>query len=156
MTNAEVITKWVNALRSGDYRQTDGTLRRDNGDGTSFCCLGVLCDLAVKEGVIDPPAHIQVGDGGDYYLYEGEADIPPSEVCDWAGLYDSDPDVEYMEYSESDGVCHYEDRDSLTSLNDARGKTFDEIADILEYNYLNPKGVYSSLTTANDKDSANG
>jgi hypothetical protein len=33
--------RWVKALRSGKYPQTDGALRREN----SFCCLGVLCDV---------------------------------------------------------------------------------------------------------------
>jgi hypothetical protein len=33
---------WLEALRSGDYKQGAGKLReQDNG----FCCLGVLCDI---------------------------------------------------------------------------------------------------------------
>lgn len=42
----EVFDIWLTALRSGKYQQTQHRLKRDN----SFCCLGVLCDLAVKDG----------------------------------------------------------------------------------------------------------
>lgn len=42
----EVFDLWMKALRSGEYKQTEGRLRRDN----SFCYLGVLYDLAVKDG----------------------------------------------------------------------------------------------------------
>jgi len=34
---------WIEALRSGEYAQTRGSLRDESG----FCCLGVLCDVAV-------------------------------------------------------------------------------------------------------------
>lgn len=36
---------WVRALRSGEYKQTRGTLT----DGEGFCCLGVLCKVAGLE-----------------------------------------------------------------------------------------------------------
>jgi hypothetical protein len=36
--------KWIKALRSGNYKQTRGTLKNDEG----FCCLGVLCDIHPK------------------------------------------------------------------------------------------------------------
>jgi hypothetical protein len=34
--------KWVDALRSGKYKQGKGSLRSANG---AYCCLGVLCDV---------------------------------------------------------------------------------------------------------------
>lgn len=33
--------KWVKALRSGKFEQTDGTLKDKDG----YCCLGVACHL---------------------------------------------------------------------------------------------------------------
>ena len=33
--------KWINALRSGKYKQGDGNLYKF--DNNSFCCLGVAC-----------------------------------------------------------------------------------------------------------------
>lgn len=46
---------WVKALRSGEYKQGYGYLHYKRGGKDKFCCLGVLCDLAVKNGVIEPP-----------------------------------------------------------------------------------------------------
>ncbi len=46
----ELKTKWVEALRSGRYAQTDGELRRQPFGGRfEYCCLGVLCDVAGKD-----------------------------------------------------------------------------------------------------------
>lgn len=40
----ELKTKWVEALRSGDFKQTRSEFRRERGNGdVSYCCLGVLC-----------------------------------------------------------------------------------------------------------------
>jgi hypothetical protein len=44
---AELKQKWIEALRSGEYRQGKGVLR-DSVD--RFCCLGVLCDVVSKSG----------------------------------------------------------------------------------------------------------
>ena len=37
--------KWVEALRSGKYKQTKGELK--NGQG--FCCLGVACEIGLTK-----------------------------------------------------------------------------------------------------------
>jgi hypothetical protein len=42
-------TKWVKALRSGDYNQGYHALCNARKDGDYFCCLGVLCDIAGGE-----------------------------------------------------------------------------------------------------------
>lgn len=42
MMDAQLKAKWVAALRSGKYEQ--GRQRLRNGD--SYCCLGVLCEVA--------------------------------------------------------------------------------------------------------------
>lgn len=36
---------WVEALRSGKFKQTHGRLRWANNGGSGYCCLGVLCKL---------------------------------------------------------------------------------------------------------------
>lgn len=44
---------WIKALRSDEYQQTDNQLKcpsDSSSDFESFCCLGVLCDLAAKDG----------------------------------------------------------------------------------------------------------
>ncbi len=38
--------KWIKALRSGEYVQGQGCLRQKRGKEQSYCCLGVLHDVA--------------------------------------------------------------------------------------------------------------
>lgn len=40
----ELRDKWIEALRSGEYRQVTGVLHSDG----AYCCLGVLCKVAKK------------------------------------------------------------------------------------------------------------
>lgn len=42
----ERLSKWLEALRSKQYRQTDGALRLHDGEKNkdAYCCLGVLAD----------------------------------------------------------------------------------------------------------------
>ena len=42
--DAELKRKWVEALRSGEYKQGDSKLHDPKSD--AFCCLGVLCKVA--------------------------------------------------------------------------------------------------------------
>lgn len=49
MLPKELKAKWVKALRSGEYQQGQGQLCTRTNDGSySFCCLGVLEDVAGK------------------------------------------------------------------------------------------------------------
>ena len=57
-------TKWITALRSGDYKQGTCSLKNPNG---RFCALGVLCDL-------DPRVEWIVRFGQPYAQFEGNAD----------------------------------------------------------------------------------
>lgn len=41
--NPDIKALWLEALRSGLYRQGRGRLRRSRNN--TFCCLGVLCDV---------------------------------------------------------------------------------------------------------------
>jgi hypothetical protein len=38
---AQSISEWVKALRSGEYKQRDGSLVSVTAEGSSYCCLGV-------------------------------------------------------------------------------------------------------------------
>lgn len=79
----EIKAKWFAALRSGEYDKGTGALNRDY----KFCCLGVLCELAVKEGVIKPPkfyglyARYGAASRGEW----NETFLPP-KVAKWAGI----------------------------------------------------------------------
>lgn len=137
--NKRVKALWLEALRSGKYVQGDGYLRAKNSDGDNlpdkFCCLGVLCEIAVAEGVIAKPkdpyetlteeeqAYVEAA----YRYARGADQFPPKTVVKWANLGESNPSVAYA-VDEFDG----EDlTDTLSSLND-EGKTFEEIADFIE------------------------
>jgi hypothetical protein len=117
--NQEVKEKWVAALRSGNYTQGTTVLR---GPGNRFCCLGVLCDLAVKAGVIKDPVsptrHIVYGKFTNTYYYAGNTQVLPDAVTEWAGLSSPNGYIKTI-------------RRSLGSLNDS-GTSFDKIADLIE------------------------
>src|SRR4051812_8813302 len=52
---SEVAKKWVDALRSGKFKQGRSSLTQKHPDGTlTHCCLGVLCELAVEAGILQP------------------------------------------------------------------------------------------------------
>ena len=109
----EVMQMWVDALRSGKYRQT--TLQLRDVDG--YCCLGVLCDLhreKTGQGSWSPDGYYNTGDDTDGF-------IPTPAVAEWAGLKGRSPDV-----SLDVG------RDLIAGLNDDDGYGFLELADIIQ------------------------
>lgn len=126
--NPDVKRQWVEALRSGEYAQGRSVLHDVATD--TYCCLGVLCALAVKNGVIPPPGEYDKFndiDNGAAWIYGGT----PAEV-EYGGV----ANAHYLPLavSEWSGVSIHGDRDGhdgLAQLNDA-GKPFEVIADIIE------------------------
>jgi hypothetical protein len=108
--NPQIKQKWVSALRSGDYQQTKGRLRKED----KFCCLGVLCDLYGKENNVEWEIN---EDSGKYMFQNKGADLPFS-VIEWSGIADSGP--------LGNGQIG-----TLAALNDS-GTTFNEIAYVIE------------------------
>lgn len=122
--NPEIKAKWVVALRSGDYPQTTNVLHRTKaveGFPAGYCCLGVLCDLAVKDGIINPPVPDEFS---GYARYDGSVAYLPFSVGRWSDLKGSpavEPTADWIK------INH------LTQLNDS-GSSFEEIADWIEAN----------------------
>ena len=114
----EIKARWVAALRSGEYEQGRGSLRM----GDAFCCLGVLCDIAVKDGVIGEPT---IEEGEYAYGRFMEKGVLPTEVEVWSGLHIDDPVVI------TDNSDSYPLSESLSTLND-EGMSFEEIAEFIE------------------------
>jgi len=72
--------KWISALKSGKFKQGRGKLRYGNQNGTYHCCLGVLSEIAVKEGVCSKKSAF------------GEDNLVLStDVRLWAGLKENNP-----------------------------------------------------------------
>lgn len=151
--NPEVKEKWVSALNSGAFPQTTGALKQvkpvitaPNGAGNTeqvvgYCCLGVLCEVAVLNNVI--PAGVQphttekwveatydadtheLIDGGHweqlpldqqipkgFWNFDNGSDMPGFTVLEWADL-----PIEVAKY-----LAHKNDN----------GATFGQIADFIQ------------------------
>lgn len=127
--NTRIKELWVKALRSGEYPQDNTYLRTSDG----YCCLGVLCDLAVQENVIHAPLRYDDAGNCNYYWYgEGDdqrEDVLPDIVSQWAGLETPGG------YPENNPIVGFPDNNftTLAELNDTH-HTFAEIADIIENN----------------------
>lgn len=93
--NPDVRKLWTNALRSDKYKQGTNALCADRGDGDEYCCLGVLCDLAVKAGVdisvSKTDRESRPGDRVTMTVYDGAVAYPPPAVWEWAGLKSYNP-----------------------------------------------------------------
>jgi hypothetical protein len=80
--NTEIAEKWATSLESGKYTQGIGALQQNN----KHCCLGVLCELAVTEGIIQPPTL----DIDGIYRYGScqtwSTETLPDEVIEWAEM----------------------------------------------------------------------
>lgn len=130
----EIKQKWVSALRSGKYKPGRTYLSQIIFDGqTEYCCLGVLCDLAEKEGVVRPVFSSSTGIAyATYYATGNDADrntyALPVAVMDWARLSSSNPEVRASGHTEIGVVSCLV---SLAKLNDD-GKSFEEIARLIE------------------------
>lgn len=122
--------KWVAALRSGEFSQTQGHLR----DYKGYCCLGVACELYRREtgkGVWDE----HLGEHQRYLRFNLTEDgrevaygtALPAPVRDWLGLNGKSGGYD-------DGYLGT----SLSNQNDNR-VSFTKIADIIEHR---PKGLF--------------
>lgn len=89
---AEIKSKWLAALRSGEYAQTSQVLSRVEDGKRSYCCLGVLCEVmgAKRDGNYKLPGDNQkhhshgpdAPGNGEFYTFGGERDcgFPPKAI----------------------------------------------------------------------------
>lgn len=110
--NPDLKGPWLEALRSGEYLQGPGALRRDSAAGVSFCCLGVLSEVAVAAGKVVFTPMTGYKAPGDAYHCDA---MPSSEMNRVFGI--------------TDGTAG-----ALAGMNDTDGKSFAEIADWVEEN----------------------
>jgi len=128
---------WIEALESGEYKQSTGSLRytpEDSGE-PKFCCLGVLCEVAIKDGL-----DIEFDPEGE--TYDGCSAFLPEKVQHWAGLEDEGGYVRsvdsgylqtHVEYTVPGGDYGYtEEASTLLTLNDAAMWPFEKIAKVID------------------------
>jgi hypothetical protein len=120
--NKRIKALWIDALRSGEYEQGTDFLRRKDD---TYCCLGVLCDLAIENGVDVEWAGVWTGVA--YVVSDNTSGLQakaslPSAVANWAGLT-----------AWGDDALDPTDTLDLPGLNDG-GRSFLEIADVIEQN----------------------
>jgi hypothetical protein len=102
MANKENMRKWIEALRSGKYAQTTGSLRRDNG----YCCLGIACLAAGMT-----PRAGRFG-GAVYFL--------PKKAQKWLGISEGNPKL----VGERASVLNDNDRLSFPEIADLIEETY--------------------------------
>lgn len=113
---------WVEALRSGKYKQTSGHLKDKRG----YCCLGVLCEISGKVSF-----NKLFNIFGNYSIgSEKMTTVLPIEVRNEFGLYDYEGGIP-NKCIEIDGI-EYE---CLAEAND-KGVPFNKLADWIEENYM--------------------
>ncbi len=99
--------QWIDELLSGNYKQAQGILR----EGNTFCCLGVLCDLYIKD-------HPDESNWKENDSFNSEID---KDSCSYL------PTTSVYKWVEITATIANE----LSDMND-RGKTFEEIAYFLK------------------------
>ena len=113
----DIADKWVTALRSGEYKQGKDVLA--DCARTEHCCLGVLCEVAIKEGL-----DVQVETLIDHAaIFDSSKAFLPASVADWAGMKTRLGDLPRGAATAT--VL------SLMGMNDG-GHTFGAIADVIE------------------------
>lgn len=134
--NEQIKARWLEKLRSGDYKQTPGQLGFVDDIGQeSYCCLGVLCEIAVEDGIVTR----QVDRGGSIYYSdtnpteasEAQMHVLTEGVVEWSGVDSSNPELDTIGFN-----VEVDDEErtyaSLSELNDYAGYNFSAIADFIE------------------------
>lgn len=125
MPNKENIKKVVDALRSGEFIQGFNKLEYVRDGVTKNCCLGVACRVAMQNGV-DLRTHQSIFDSR-ITAFDDEIAGLPKAVLNWLGIND-----EFLRLDKPSGQ-----RTNAMRLNDTHRWSFDQIADLIEGNYLN-------------------
>lgn len=123
--NPDIKRQWVEALRSGQYRQGRKQLLDPEGQ---YCCLGVLTDLYCKTHMLKTPD----------YIAGSDCCVLSNKVMEWAGLDDFNPKVMVDNRQISLALCN-DGGMGVPPLTNKFGPkipamTFQEIADLIERN----------------------
>lgn len=127
---SEIKELWLEDLRSGNYKQAQGTLKGEQQKGVraSYCCLGVLCNIYKREtgeGAWTKDGSFDVGKEKD------TSGVLPVRVRNWAGLNKTNPRVQSG--GKYNDLASLNDGDAIDSNGESMDrKTFKQIADLVE------------------------
>lgn len=138
--NPEVKAKWIDALRDPNAVQTTGTLEVCQGKNKGQCCLGVLMEVAYKDGVIQPHQRRRHVNPNGQVIYQywsamiggwEDGTLTP-EVVEWAGLSGSNPEITVPTGEYTDEYGDEVEEIELSEANDSMKMPFSAIADAIE------------------------
>lgn len=119
--------KWVEGLESGKYKQGQNQLR----DGDHYCCLGVACDvLGIPAARATPEYDSQI------FTYEGQTEFLPRSAkvkLGFGSVGREGISLPHPVDTEFGITCN-----TLTELNDIGEMSFEEIAQIIRKQFINP------------------
>lgn len=128
----EFLVEWIRRLRSGEYEQGQGALRKRSRFGEdapdAFCCIGVACEVAVDSGRLlrfvlpDWNRAYEYGEKNNTSGNERSAIGWPLSLQSWLGQESK------MHPSILSSV--------LVRMNDGDDKSFIDIANYLEHEVL--------------------
>jgi len=144
----EIADKWVEALRSGKYEQTEGYLKTENG----HCCLGVLCEISDLDLTVTE--RTPTFKPFKYFEFNNNDSHLPNEVKDWAGMKSVDGNLNtlYLDRDTNKLFSHEELLQNYRKENDIS----DEISNSeLEwedgfYDYIDTYYSFDNLAEIND------
>jgi len=123
MDREALVKRWIEKLRHPEAKQCTGRLGLLDG---SRCCLGVACDVFIEMG-----GKMDIGEeyhqGGKSVRYNEETAVMPRVVMNAFGI------------SLSSGQYDVPSGSSCLSHDNDNGKTFAQIADIIE---SKPEGLF--------------
>ncbi len=124
--NPEAKALWIAALRSGNFNQGRGNLRYKQDGQDLHCCLGVLMDIAVEQGV--EKATLLIDDSYGYGYGHIETCTLTEKVAEWAGVEHIGSLPDGTTVQGPDGALRW----SLVGMNDSGSFTFEDIANVIE------------------------
>lgn len=87
MVNKANMLLWVRALQSDRFAQGKGALKMTRMGSTTYCCLGVACEIARENGVILRERTDELGS----IWFDERHGVLPKTVLEWLGLDAANP-----------------------------------------------------------------
>ncbi len=131
--NKKVRDLWIQALKSGEFKQGRGRLKNASGN---YCCLGVLCELHSRE---TGNTNFWQKDFNQLPAYDCASYCLPDSVKEWADLKQRNPKVrtdsvvkilKRSPIGDFQGLSYID----ISTLNDT-GVPFSEIAKVIEESF---------------------